>query len=106
MVLLLPPAFQRVGVGAGGLHLHFAGILAHEIEHRLHPFVDGSQLGVMSHEAQLAVSHAVQVIHNLLDAAAIVHADVGDVAPRRADVVEHHRDGTGGQLLDQVRIHF
>ena len=60
----------------------------------------------MADEAEPAVAQAVQVVDHLFDAAAVVHADVGDVLARRADVVEDHRDAAFVQFLDQRRLHF
>jgi len=48
-----------------------------------------------------AVAQAIQVIDHLLDAAAVVDADVGDVLARRADIVEDHRNAAVGELVDQ-----
>src|SRR5229473_5120025 len=48
----------------------------------------------------------MQIIDHLLDAAPVVDTYVGDVGPRRADVVENHRYTAFGQFLHERRIHF
>ena len=49
---------------------------------------------------------AVEIRRQLGHAAAVVDPDVGDVAPRRPDVVEDNRNALAAQLLDQRGVHF
>ena len=61
---------------------------------------------MMADEAEFAVPQTVEVIDDLVDAAPVVHADVGDVLARRANVVEDHWDVAVGEFLNQRRLHL
>ncbi len=100
----LPAALERVGVG-GGPHFDL-GNPGHGIEHGFHVLIDRSQQGVVPHETQAPVAQAVQVIDHLPDASAVVDANVGDVRPGRADIVEDHRNAAVGDLVDERRLHL
>src|SRR6185369_5311528 len=92
------------GIGGGA---HFEGRDAsHGIHHGTHAFVDGAEDGVVADEPQTAVSEAIEIIDDLFDAAAVVHANVGDVGARSADVVEDYGDAAVVEFVDQLGRHF
>ena len=97
-------AIERVGVG-GGAHLH-AGVAGGGFEDGAAAFIDGAEQGVVADEAEFAMAKAVEVVDHFVDAAAVIHADVGDVLAGRADVVEDHRDGAVGEFVHQGGLHF
>lgn len=60
----------------------------------------------MADEGEAAVAEGVEVIDELLDAGAVIDADVGDVGAGGADVVKDAGDFGGGEFVDEAGVHF
>src|ERR1019366_3676912 len=61
---------------------------------------------MVANETEAAMAQAVKVVHHLLDAPPVIHANVGHVAARGAHVIEDHRDSAVVELVHQFGRHF
>src|SRR6185436_10901742 len=100
----LAPAFEVIGIG-GGADLE-RGEPGRGIHHRFHALVDRAEDRVVADEAEALMADAVKVVDHFIDDAAVIHTDVGDIASRRADIVEDYRNAATGELFDQGGLHF
>src|SRR5262249_52538610 len=87
-------SYGAIGVAAGG------------VDDRFGAFVDRPQPGVVAHKPEIAVAEAVEVFNDLIDSTAVGYADVGNVSPPRAHIVQDHRHTTCLEFIDQRRVHF